>query len=76
MTEKGFEAEINYEETPNYIISEEKPLNSSKNLSKKVDINVLKARAQQVQNKENRKNIITLTLFLIIIGTLGIFLSI
>lgn len=76
MTEKGFEAEINFEETPNYIISEEKPLNLNKNLIKKVDINVLKARAQQVQNKENRKNIITLTLFLIIIGTLGIFLSI
>ena len=76
MTEKGFEAEINFEETPNYIISEEKPLNLNKNLIKKVDINVLKARAQQVQNKENRKNIITLTLFLIIIGTLGILLSI
>ena len=76
MTEKGFEAEINFEETPNYIISEEKPLNLNKNLIKKVDINVLKARAQQVQNKENRKNIITLTLFLIIIGTLGIFLPI
>ena len=76
MNEKGFEAEINLEETPNYIVSEEKPKNLDQNLSKKVDINVLKARAQHAQNKENRKNILTLTFFLLIIGTLGIFLSI
>ena len=76
MSEKGFESEITLDGTPNYIISEEKPLNTEKNKSKKVDINVLKARAQEVQNKENRKNILILTFFLTIIGSLGIFLSI
>ena len=75
MTEKGFEAEINFEETPNYLVSEEKPLNSNQSLSKKVDINVLKARAQEVQNRENRKNILTLVFFLFMIGIIGIFLS-
>jgi hypothetical protein len=77
MNEKGFESETNLEETPkNHKVSEEKPLNLDQNLSTKVDINVLKARVQEVQNKENRKNILILTLFLLVIGTLGIFFSI
>ena len=56
MSKKGFESEINLNETPNLNLTEEKPLNLEKNLSKKVDINVLVARAQGKQNRENRKN--------------------
>tara|TARA_B110000008_G_C16396533_1_gene333877 strand:+ start:64 stop:294 length:231 start_codon:yes stop_codon:yes gene_type:complete len=76
MNEKGFEAEITLDETPNFEVPEEKPLKSSNNQLKKVDINVLKARAQETQNKENRKNIFIFISLLIIIGVLGVYLSI
>ena len=75
MNEKGFEAEITLGETPSYDISVEKPLNLEKNKIKKVDINVLKARAQNAQNKENKKSIIILIFFLIVFAGLGVFLS-
>ena len=76
MRGKGFDTEITLEETPNFTVTEEKPLNSEETTSKKVDINILKARAQKEQNRESRKNILTLTFFLLIIGIVGIFLSI
>jgi hypothetical protein len=76
MSEKGFETEITLNETPIIRETEEKPLKSEDNQSKKVDINVLKARAQEVQNSENRKNIFIFIIFLLIIGTVGIYLSI
>ena len=75
MNEKGFEAEINLEETPNYIVSVEKPLNLEKNEVKKVDINVLKARAQDIEKKEDRKNIAILFFLLLLIASIGIYLS-
>tara|TARA_B110000003_G_C16263385_1_gene383905 strand:+ start:327 stop:557 length:231 start_codon:yes stop_codon:yes gene_type:complete len=76
MNEKGFETEITLKETPNFVVTEEKPLNFEENRSKKVDINILKARAQKVQDRESRKNILTLIFFLLIIGIVGIYLSI
>lgn len=76
MTEKGFEAEISLNETPNFNVAVEKPLNSDKERIKKVDINVLKARAQEAQNKENKKNIFIFIFFLTVIASLGIVLSI
>ena len=75
MSEKGFEAEINLEETPNYIVSVEKPLNLEKNEGKKVDINILKARAQDIEKKEGRKNIAILVFLLLLIASIGIYLS-
>ena len=76
MSEKGFETEITLDKTPNLGITEEKPLKNVTNLSKKVDINILKARVQAVQDKENKKNILIFTFLLIILGALGIFFSI
>ena len=76
MNNKGFEAEINLDETPNYEISAEEPLKSKKNYIKKVDINVLKARAQNLKNKENRKNIFILFFFLLLLAVFGIYLSV
>jgi hypothetical protein len=55
MLNKGLEAEINMDETPNLKVSDDRPLKDSNNQSKKVDINVLKARVQELQNKENKK---------------------
>ncbi len=76
MNNKGFEAEINLDETPNYEISVEEPLKSQKDYIKKVDINVLKARAQNLKNKENRKNIFILFFFLLLLAVFGIYLSV
>ena len=73
MSEKGFESEFTLNKTPNLRVTEEEPSKNGTNLSKKVDINILKARVQAVQNKENKKNILIFTFLLIILGTLGIF---
>ena len=75
MFEKGFEADIPFEKTPNVKGKADKPLKYKENQIK-VDINVLKARAQQLQDKENKKNIITFIFFLVLLGTVGIYLSI
>ena len=75
MSEKGFESEITLEKTPNFGVTEEKPLKISKKQSKKVDINVLKARAQEIENKESRKNISIFIFFLLMLGVFGIYLS-
>ena len=75
MNRKGFEADIVFDETPNVKVKADKPLKNRENQIK-VDINVLKARAQQLQDKENKKNILTFIFFLILLGTVGIYLSI
>ena len=75
MIQKGFEANISFDKTPNAKGNADKPLKYKENQIK-VDINVLKARAQQLQDKENKKNIITFIFFLVLLGTVGIYLSI
>ena len=81
MSIKGFTENNTNIETPNDIGVTEKPLkNGTKNNSpetrqKKVDINVLKSRVQEIQNKENKKNIIILVSFIFVIGTLIFYLS-
>tara|TARA_B100001057_G_scaffold144463_1_gene144329 strand:- start:1719 stop:1949 length:231 start_codon:yes stop_codon:yes gene_type:complete len=76
MNNKGFEAKISLEETPNFEEIADKPLINPKTKSPKVDINVLKARAQIEQNKENRKNVFIFAFFLLVLGIIGIYLSI
>ena len=69
MENKGFEAELSLEKTQSNLSDvAEKPL--------KVDINVLKARAQEAQNKENSKNISIFVCFILILGAIGVYLSI
>ena len=77
MTNKGLDAEITLGETPNFEeVAEEKPLKkTNSDRPKKVDINVLKARVQETQDKENKKNIAIFVFFLVVLGALGIFLS-
>ena len=75
MSEKGFESDITLDKTPHFGVTEEKPLKSIKKQSKKVDINVLKARAQEAENKESRKNISIFCFFLFMLGVFGIYLS-
>ena len=76
MSEKGLEAEVSFQETPNLEVSADKPLLPNKSPNKRVDINVLKARAKAIQDKENLKNSIVIIFFLIALGTTGIYFSI
>ena len=76
MKDKGLESEITLSSTPGFVEPDDKPLNQSNNQAKKVDINVLKARAQEIEKKESRKNITLFVFFLIMLGVFGIYLSI
>lgn len=76
MTSKGFADNQDNIDTPNDISVSKKPLESNLDIGKKVDINVLKARAQLVQDKENKKNIFIFIFFLTLLGAVGVYLSI
>ena len=77
MNNKGFETEVIFNETPEFRnTAEDEPLKQAEKKKVKVDINILKARVQEVQNRENKKNIFIFIFFLITLGALGIFLSI
>ncbi len=75
MTNKGFEVHNSINETPYIDNSIQKPLKNENNRSKKVDINILKARVERAQKKENKKNLTIFAFFLGVIGSLGIYLS-
>ena len=76
MINKGFEAEVNFQETPNLEEIADKPLKNEEIKSQKVDINILKARAKAIQDKENLKNLFVIIFFLLILGAAGIYFSI
>ena len=75
MRDKGFAENTNVE-TPNDVGLTKKPLNPYYNRPKRVDINILKTKLQEHQNKEFKKNMIVFLSFLIGLGSLGIYLSI
>ena len=62
-------------EDPKIINDTNKPLNQENIQPQKVDINVLKARAQAIQDKENIKNSILIVFILTILAAAGIFFS-
>ena len=76
MSNKGFEAEVGLQETPNLGATADKPLKQEEIQNRKVDINVLKARAKAIQDKENIRNTILIIFFLTALVTLGIYFSI
>ena len=63
-------------EDPKNINDTDKPLNQENTQPQKVDINVLKARAQAIQDKENIKNSILILVILTTLAAAGIFFSI
>lgn len=63
-------------ENPKIINDMDKPLETDYNQNQKVDINVLKARAKAIQDKENLKNSIVIILSLIAICVTGFYFSI
>ena len=75
MTSKGFTENTDNIETPNDINVSEKPLNTKKISSGRVDINVLKSKLEAQQGKEFRKNILIFSFCVLLLGSIGIFLS-
>tara|TARA_Y100000992_G_C20832713_1_gene290092 strand:- start:94 stop:324 length:231 start_codon:yes stop_codon:yes gene_type:complete len=75
MTFKGFTEKTNNIETPSDIDVTEKPLNTKKISSGRVDINVLKSKLEAEQSKELRKNIFIFSFCVLLLGSIGIFLS-
>ena len=75
MTYKGFTENANDIETPSDINISEKPLNSEKIRSRRVDINILKSKLEAEQGKELRKNIFIFSFCILLLGSIGIFLS-
>ena len=75
MTSKGFTDNTSDIETPNDINLTEKPLNPNKISSGRVDINVLKSKLEAEQGKEFRKNIFIFSFCVLLLGLIGIFLS-
>ena len=75
MTSKGFTEDTKNIETPNDINVSEKPLNTKKISSGRVDINVLKSKLEAQQGKEFRKNLFIFSFCVLLLGSIGIFLS-
>tara|TARA_B100001057_G_scaffold490389_1_gene578539 strand:+ start:1058 stop:1288 length:231 start_codon:yes stop_codon:yes gene_type:complete len=75
MTSKGFTENTNNIQTPNDISVSEKPLNTNKIRSGRVDINVLKSKLEAEQGKEFRKNLFIFSFCVLLLGSIGIFLS-
>ena len=76
MNRKGLEANLYLEETPNLQNIADKHLKYDKSQNRRDDINVLKARAKAVQDKDNTKNTISIIFILVSLGAVGIYFSI
>ncbi len=75
MKSKGFTDNTENIETPSDINVSEKPLNTKQISSGRVDINVLKSKLEAEQGKELRKNIFIFSFCVVLLGSIGIFLS-
>ena len=75
MTSKGFTENTDNIETPKDMSLTEKPLNPNKISSGRVDINVLKSKLEAEQDKEFRKNLFIFAFCVLLLGSVGIFLS-
>ena len=69
MKNKGF-TDLNTEiETPNDFSEAGKPL------KRRVDINILKSKLQETENKELKKNIFIFSFLILVLAFVGIYLS-
>ena len=75
MTNKGFTDQIPNIETQKDTSISEKPLKYNSTNSNRVDINVLKSKLQESENKEFKKNLLLLSVLIFVLGFLGIYLS-
>tara|TARA_Y100001935_G_scaffold190890_1_gene159106 strand:+ start:541 stop:771 length:231 start_codon:yes stop_codon:yes gene_type:complete len=75
MNNKGFTDNQISIETPSDVSVAEKPLKTQQKRANRVDINVLKSKLQENENKEFKKNIFVLSSLVLTLGVLGIYLS-
>ena len=75
MSSKGFADKQTIIETPNDASIAEKPLKSNPIRTNRVDINVLKSKLQETEDKEFKKNVFVLSSLVLALGILGIYLS-
>ena len=75
MIVKGFADNQTNIETPNDASIAEKPLKSNPIRTNRVDINVLKSKLQETEDKEFKKNVFVLSSLVLALGILGIYLS-
>ena len=75
MNTKGFADNQTNIETPNDASIAEKPLKSDPIRTNRVDINVLKSKLQETEDKEFKKNVFVLSSLVLALGILGIYLS-
>ena len=75
MKNKGFTDNHTNIETPSDVVITEKPLKTHLKASNRVDINVLKSKLQEMESKENKKNIFIFTSLIFALGILGIYFS-
>ena len=75
MENKGFTDNQTNIETPSDVGITEKPLKTHKTTSGRVDINDLKAKLQETESKELKKNLFILSSLILGLGVLGIYLS-
>ena len=75
MNTKGFTESTQNIETPSDINISEKPLNPNKISSGRVDINVLESKLEAQQGKEFRKNLFIFLFCALLLGSVGLFLS-
>ena len=75
MNNKGFADNQSSIETPNDVGMTEKPLNSKQIKSERVDINILRSKLEEQQAREFRKNLTIFTFCILLLGAIGIYLS-
>ena len=75
MTNKGFTDMTDNINTPDDITRPEKPLKNQKTINSRVDINILKSKLQESEDKEFKKNMFILSFLVLGLGALGIYFS-
>ena len=75
MSSKGFTKNTDNSETLDNNNVSENLLNPRKIGSRRVDINVLKSKLEAQQDRELRKNIFIFLFCIILLGSIGLFLS-
>ena len=75
MENKGFTENKTNNATPHSFVITEKPLNKERTTSGRVDINILKSKLQETENKELKKNIFIFSFLILVLAFVGIYLS-
>ena len=62
-------------ETSTDAVDSERPENSQKNKSNRVDINILKSKLEEQQSREFKKNLTIFSFCVFLLAAIGVFLS-